>query len=151
MNQTMSQIQLAEHFNLDRNTIRTRLKQAGVEPEAGSSARNYKYDFEKARLAIERPKESNLKNEKTEKEIEILDLKIKIQKGEYASVAEYTELTHQLVNWIFTKFDKKFPENVVTKVAKAKNKAEAVAVVRLEVHTIFNELRSNPRKFLNEK
>jgi hypothetical protein len=143
--------ELAKIYGFDRATVSKKLDDAGIKPHKGKVGNEKLYFLSEVEpvLAQENLEEARLR--KMRADAELSEIKALEKKGDFASVAEFTELTHQWVNVLFTKFDKKFPENVTAKVAKAKNKAEAIAVVRREVQAIFNEFRSNPKKFLNAK
>lgn len=147
---TINQSELATMFKKDRATIRTWLIEEDIKP-TNSNKRNYLYDYDEATACIQRRTNQKWKDLKTENEAKLIEVKLQKELSAFAPVAEFAELTHQWVGWLFTKFDKKFPDIIVNKVAKAKNKQEAVAVVKREVQSIFNDFRSNPKKFLEGK
>ena len=145
-----SQTELAKHFQLDRATIRTRLEGAGVRPR-NRNPKHIQYDFEEARIAIERAKDQEWKSLKVEKEAQILDLKLQKELGNFASVAEFAELTQRWVGWLYNKLTIRLPRTVVTKIANAKDKNDAAFILTKEIESVFNEFRANPQKFLDAK
>ena len=142
--------ELAKGFGLDRATVAKRLDEAGAKWVQGKVGNEKLYLLSDVQSVLSQDDLEEAKLRKLRADAELSEIKALEKKGEFASIVEFTELTHQWIGWLFTKFDKKFPDIIVTKVAKAKNNPEAVATVRREVQAVFNEFRANPKKFLDD-
>jgi len=147
---TINISELAKLFKKDRTTIRTWLEEEGIKPISKAKT-NSAFDYELAKTAIERRLNLKLKDAKTEKEVELLTIKVQKEKGEYGSVAEFAELTQDWVKWLHNQLSVKMPRQVIRKVAKSKNETEAIQILQSHIDSIFNEFRANPKKFLDAK
>lgn len=147
---TINQSELAKLFKKDRATVRTWLEEEGIEP-TNSNKRNYLYDYDEAVAMVQRRTNQKWKETKTENEAKLLDVKLQKELGNYGSVAEFADLTQEWVKWLHNQLSIKMPKQVIKRIAKSKNEQDATAILQKAVDSIFNEFRSNPKKFLDGK
>lgn len=138
-------------FDLNRNTIREKLRKAGIKPVDGHG-RDKRY-----RLAEVEPYLDNsdsdmdeLKKRKLAAEAEERELKVQERKGELVPIAEVKNELQKIFTKMHREIAVTMPKRVASKLKKAKDAQTVTAVLTKEVSEIFERLRTDHKEFCNE-
>lgn len=138
---------LSRKFKLDRATIISRLNKAAVKP--ASSRYNEKlYNLSDVELVLSKSPLDQAKLKKLDAEAELKELEVKKRTGEFASVAEFTEVVQKIFGALHKKVAVQFPSKVGARVHNAKSQSEAVQILKTELNDIFDDLRTNFKDYL---
>ncbi len=151
---TLNVSEISRLYNLDRETVRKRLSIAGIEPQTETAREKFYLVTDELHEALLNEGDPELKAARLRKltaEANLKELELTVKNGEFAAIAEFAELTHQWIGWLYAKLTIKLPKTAIPKIVKAKDKNTAVYVLQKEIEAVFNEFRANPRKFLDEK
>lgn len=142
---------LARRFNLDRATVRTRIEKSGIKPaEEKEKEKLYILD-EKLEAILSEDELEAAKLRKTEAEADLKEIDVKIKTGEYASVAEFTEITQQIFSRLHKKLAVQLPGRIAIKLHNANSSGDVAALLKAEISKEFDSLRENFQKYLGQK
>lgn len=139
---------LAEHFVLDRATVRRRLKD--VQP-VRATAREKLYRLAEAEEAINTEDEAGYEAARTRKvaaEAARLELKLAQERGELLPTADVREYALKLFKAMQNRVGVRFPREVAPALYKAESEAQITEILQREIARIFNELRSDHTSLL---
>lgn len=139
---------LARLFNIDRQTIRTRIESAGIQPvKVAVNEKLYELN-EKLEAVLLQDELEAAKLEKLKAEGEIKKHELAIKKGEFGSVAEFTEITQKIFGKLFKKLAIQLPSRIANKVHNANSSAEVTQILKQEINNEFDSLRNDFTKYL---
>jgi hypothetical protein len=137
-------------YRVDRATVRVKLEQAGVKPVPNTMERGVWYDADEVEAVFNSEDIDEVKLRKLQAEAQLKEHELSIKKGEFASVAEFTELTHQWVGWLYKQTSSRIPaQKVLKQIARSKSEAEAKAILKKHVDEIWQEFRTGHLAILN--
>lgn len=141
---------LAKIYDLDRVTIRERLSKAGIKPVV-DGLRDKLFDVAEVDPFLNQADLEEEKLRKLRAEANLKELQLAEKRGEYAPVAEFAQLTHEWVGWLYQQSVKKITSQKTLKaIQRTKSEAEARALLKKEVDAVFADFRSNRHKILEQ-
>lgn len=141
---------LARGFDLDRATVMERLLRAGVKP-VSERANEKLYNIEDVEKILSQDELDLEKLRKIKAEADLKELQLAEKRGEYAPVAEFAQLTHDWIGWLYQQSVKKITSQKLLKaIQRTKSEAEARALLKKEVDAVFADFRSNRHKILEQ-
>lgn len=139
---------LSRMFNIDRATVRTRIENAGI--QAAQVAANEKLYLLDDRLEaiVKQDELEAAKLRKLELEADLKEHDLQVKKGEYASVAEFTEITQKIFGRLYKKLAVQLPARIAGRLHNANSSAELAQLLKTEIGKEFDALRSDFTKYL---
>jgi hypothetical protein len=138
---------LSRKFKLDRATVRERLENAEIEP-VQTKAKEKLYLLDDVEIALSQSEMNEAKLRKLDLEADIKELEYKIKSGEFASVAEFTEVTQAIFSRLQKKLAVQLPGRIASKLHNANSSADVAAILKNEIAKEFDSLRENFQKYL---
>jgi hypothetical protein len=135
--------QLAERFNLNRETVRHRTNLAGITPFSKESKKVI-YELTPRLQSVLSQTNQLLSDAKTRREMAVADreeLKVSQLRGELAPIKEVVELTQAVFTALYREFAQRQPNRLAHRLAKAKTAALAAKTLKLDTDEIFRRLR----------
>lgn len=144
----VSILALSRMFNIDRATVRDRIEKAGIKPvKTAVNEKLYALD-ENLEMIIRQDELAEAKLEKLRAEIELKEHDLAIKRGEYASVAEFTEINQKIYGRLHKRVVVQLPKRISKRLHEANSSADLAQILETELAKEFNDLRSDFRKFL---
>lgn len=138
---------LARGFDLDRATVRDRLEKAEVQPVSiKAKEKLYRLEDVEDILAQDELEEAKLRKIQAEADLKEHDLQIK--RGEFASVAEFTEIVQKIFGRLHKKLAVQMPGRIALRLHNANSSADVAALLKQEISKEFDGLRSDFKKYL---
>lgn len=141
---------LAMRYNLNRETVAKRLREAGIEPvEVKSKEKIFELTpgvtqvLERRNEALE---EVKLRGETAR--TELAEIKVRQASGELVPMADAVELVRNIVLAIYQEFTVRQPKRIAPKLAKSKNVTEVKKVLKADTDRIMKNLRENFERFI---
>lgn len=138
---------LSKKFVLDRATVRDRLDEAGIQP-VSVKAKEKLYHLDDVEIVLSQSEMNEAKLRKIEAEAELKELELKIKSGDYASVAEFTEIVQRIFGRLHKKLAVQLPGRVANRLHNANSSADVAALLKTEITKEFNDLRNDFTKYL---
>lgn len=146
--ENVSILALSRMFNLDRATVRDRIEKAGIKPvKVAVNEKLYALD-ENLEMIIRQDELAEAKLDKLRLEGEKLAHDLAVKRGEFASVAEFTEIVQKVFGRLHKKTVVQLPKRVAKRLHEANSSAELAQILETELAKEFNDLRSDFTKFL---
>jgi hypothetical protein len=141
---------LSRKFDLDRVTVKAWITKAGIEP-VSSKATETLYNLEDVEKILSQDELEEAKLRKLQAEADLKELQLAEKRGEYAPVADFAQLTHEWIGWLYQQSVKKVTSQKTLKaIQRTKNETEARAVLKKEVDAVFADFRANRHKILEQ-
>jgi hypothetical protein len=149
-NELMSVSALSRLFNIDRHTVRTRIENAGIKPN--KTAVNEKlYELnERLEAVLLQDELDEAKLRKIQAEAEMKEHELAVKKGEFGSVAEFTEITQRIFSKIYKRFAVQLPSKLANKIHNANSSAEVIQILKSAYEQELNEIRDDFPKYLSK-
>lgn len=142
--------QLEFRFNLNRATVRKRLRNAGIEPvEEHEKEKIFLLDEEL--IECLKATEEDLDEVKLRKEraaARLQEHKADVAEGIVVSVADIKHYLHGLFAALHAECTVALPRRVAAKLARAKTAADVYAILTPEIDRLFAEIRTDHKKFM---
>lgn len=138
---------LSKKFKLDRATVRERLEAAEILPRI-TKAKEKLFHLDDVEVVLAQSELNEAKLRKLDAEAELKQLEVKKKLGEYASVAEFTEVVQQIFGRLHKKLAVQMPGRIANKLHNANSAADVAAILKAELGKEFNELRNDFTKYL---
>jgi DNA-binding transcriptional regulator YhcF (GntR family) len=138
---------LAEHFGLDRATMRKRLK--FLEP-VRETKREKLYLLADAELAVEQAEDTGYKDSKRRKvasEAALLELKLQRQRGEVVEIRAVREELQEIFKRLYQRLAVQYPREIAAQLYKAESAGQITEILRHDMGRMFNDLRSDYKSF----
>lgn len=145
----MSISALSRFFKLDRATVRDRIEKAGVHA-VSVKAKEKLYRFEDVDLVLSQSELDEAKLKKLEAEAELKELDLAVKRGEYASVAEFTEIVQRMMARFYQKTVQAMPTRIASKLHNANSTIETAEILRAELIKEWKHLRDNYPDYIND-
>lgn len=148
----LNQSELALLYDLDRATVRTRLKDAGVVGTPGKH-RELLYDPDEAKAALESDSDEDYERERARKtrfDADLRELELQKQRAELLPVYEVREQMQKIIQRLYQTFAIQQPKTIAARLAKAKTPAEVEKILRESASKTFADLRRDHVKMLGE-
>jgi len=137
--------ELAKRFQLDRATVSKRLEK--VKPV--SEAANKKlYDIAEVEDLLSEDALDEAKLAKLNTERELKEHQLKVARGEYASVHEFTDRLQRIFSTMHKRLAVQLPRKVARKLLHANSETEIGDILGNEISSVFDELRTDHKQFL---
>jgi hypothetical protein len=143
--------QLAERFELDRATVRSYLAEAGVKPRR---------ETKREKLYLLAEVEPHLDNSsdplkaarlrKLEQESDLLDLRLKRERGELVSIQEVGNEIQEIFKRLYQKLAVQYPREIAPQLYKAESSGQITDIMRHDMGRFFNELREDHTSLFRE-
>lgn len=149
--QFLSLSKLAMRFSLHRQTVKTRLDEAGIEPIKVKEKEKL-YELNTALETALVAKTKSIEEVKLRKEkavAELSEIKVAQAKGEMCSVAEFIAVVQSIFGTLHKKSCVHLPKTLAKKLKKAKNETEITRILEKEYSAVFTDLRENFKNFLD--
>lgn len=145
--------QIAMRVGLNRATVRQRLLDLGVDPVERKAKENlYAFtDDLQEQLNSETKPLDLVKLRKETADAEMRELNLAKTKGEMVAVADFSAVVQQLFGAMHKKCAVQLPKQLAKKVANSKNESEIAKIVANSYAKVFDDLRSDYKKFLDPK
>lgn len=150
----MSQIQkysitaLSKKLKLDRGTVRERLEEMGFEAVSSGKGKETLYELTPDDLKSLGNDEYEVERiRKTKAEADLKEHQLKIQLGEFGSVAEFTEIVAKIFKSYKAGIKKSFVKNK-KKLHEANSETEMLQIIENVIETESNELRRDWEKYI---
>ena len=151
----LNQTQLAERFGLDRITVRTRLKEAGIEPTKKAGGREYLYELtpeiEQAIYPDERADYEAERARKTRYDADLRELELAQRRGELIDRREVRDELQTIFTRLYQKLVNQLPRELSGALFRAESPEHCVAVLQKATAKIFSDLREEHEKLLTGK
>lgn len=142
--------ELAQGFNLNRETVAKRLRLAGIAPvEKKAKETLYKLDARLEEILI--AADADIEAERLRKisaEADLKEMQAQQLRGELAPVSEFQEIVQALFGGLYKEIAVRFPKKVAARCARAKTAAEAAALLQQQLNGIFLAIRNDFSAFL---
>ena len=139
---------MARMFRIDRQTVREKLRRAGLEPVAHEVGKEKLYVLEDAEPILRKDELEEARLEKTRAEAELKGHQLKIAKGEFASVAEFTEVTQEIFKRLYSRIAVQLPGRLATRLHNANNSSEVAQILKNALNKEFTDLRTDFPRYL---
>jgi len=139
--------QLAKKFKLDRATIRERVELNEIEP-VSTKANEKLYHLDDVEVLLSQSELNEAKLRKLDAEAELKELEVKKKLGEFASVAEFTEIVQKIFGRLHKKLAVQLPGRIANKLHNAATAADGAALLKQEISKEFDALRSDFKKYI---
>lgn len=146
----LSMMGLARRFDLDRETVRKRLDEAGIIP-VSEKAKEKLYELTprlRSVLAKTNEKLDEVKLRKESAAAELAEIKLKEARDELVSRDEFLDLLNQIFGAMYQETAVRLPQRIAAKLHKAKSSKDVHTVLKREIEKIFSDLRADHSKFL---
>jgi len=141
---------LSRRFKLDRKTVRDRIEKAGIEAiEERAKEKLYLLD-EKLESVLSLNEMDAAKLKKTEAEAELKEIEVKRKLGEFASVAEFTEIIQRLMSRFYSKTVVNMPRRIAMRLHNADSSAEVARILTEEMIKEWKNLRDDYPEYIND-
>jgi hypothetical protein len=142
---------LAERFDLDRATVRSYLAAAGVKPRQVKKR-------EKLYLVAEvEPYLDNSSDplkaarlRKLEQESDLLDLKLKRERGELVLISEVGDEIQEVFKRLYQRLAVQYPREIAAQLYKAESPGQITDIMRHDMGRFFNEIREDYTSLFRE-
>lgn len=140
--------ELAKLTTLDRATVRKRLEE--VEPAPGpKGAKTYELvDALPALIAGASAEMDAAKLRKMQAEADLKENELAIERGEVVPVKEVQSYALNLFKRVHNRIGVQLPREIAQQLYKAESAAQITEILRTETGRIFNDLRSDHKRFL---
>ncbi|HRJ90084.1 MAG TPA: hypothetical protein PLX39_15510 [Pyrinomonadaceae bacterium] len=139
---------LSRKFNLDRATVRDRINRNEIEPHS-IKAKEKLYLLSDVENLLSQTGLTDAKFRKTHAEAELKTLELKKKSGEFASIAEFTEILQAMLSNFYTKTVVTLPTRISAKLHNANSSAQVGAILRDELNKEWKMLRENYPDYVN--
>lgn len=138
---------LSRKFKLDRATVRERLEKAEIKPHSAKQKEKL-YHLDDVEIVLSQSELNEAKLRKIDAEAELKELELKRKSGEYASVAEFTEITQKIYSRLYKKLAVQLPARIASRLHNANSSSEVADLLKREISKEFDDLRTDFTKYL---
>lgn len=140
---------LAEYFELDRATLRKRLDEAKVKPVVNEPNRKL-YRLEDCEAALQQENELDaVKLRKMQAEATLKEILVERETGDVVSRKEVEDYLQKLFTALYQRITVRFPRDIGPQLFKAESAAALTKDLQTNLITIFHEVRTDHRRFLD--
>lgn len=146
----LNQSELATLFDLDRITVRSRLREGGIEGKPGKY-RELLYDPDEVKAVLESKEDEDYERERARKtrfDADLRELELQKQRAELLPVYEVREQVQKIIQRLYQTFAIQQPKTIAARCAKAKSAAEVEKILREVASKAFADLRRDHAKML---
>jgi transcriptional regulator with XRE-family HTH domain len=142
---------LAERFDLDRATVRKYLAAAGVEPRK-ETKREKLYLLAEVEPYLSNPSDplAAARLRKLEQESDLLDLKLRRERGELVSITEVGDEIQAVFKLLYQRVAVQYPREIAAQLYKAESPGQITDIMRHDMGRIFNEIREDYTSLFRE-
>jgi Protein of unknown function (DUF1441) len=145
---SLSISELAKLCGLDRATVTKRLASVPSSPGAKSAKLYLLSEALPALIKGESSEMEEAKLRKMQAEAHLKELEFRREQEEVVEVKEVLNYTLQLFKGMHNRVGVRFPREIAQQLYKAESPAQITEVLQREIGRIFNELRSDHKRFL---
>lgn len=140
---------LSKKFKLDRATVRERLEAAEILPRI-TKAKEKLFHLDDVEVVLAQSELNEAKLRKLDAEAELKELEVKKKLGEYASVAEFTEILQRLFGAFYQKTAIALPKRIASRLHNANSTAEVMEILQNEIKSEWKEFGENYPEYVND-
>lgn len=140
--------QLAEQFEMDRATVRKRLKDLPPAQVKGREKLYPRRDAEAVLSAAENPGLDEAKRRKASIEAELLELKLRRERGDLLDVKEVRSELQEIFKRLHQYFCVHYPAEAAARLYKAESPAQIAEILQRDFGRTFNDFRGDYKSFL---
>lgn len=141
---------LSRKFKLDRATIRERLEKNEIKPHSVKSNEKL-YLLEDVEFILLQSELNEAKFRKLDAEAELKELEVKKKLGEFASVAEFTEIVQRMMSGFYSKTVIQMPARIASRLHNANNTADVAEILKSEMIKEWKNLRDHYPDYIKIK
>jgi hypothetical protein len=140
---------LADFFEMDRATLRKKLDEAKVKPVVNEPNRKL-YKLEDVEAALQQENELDaVKLRKMQAEATLKEILVERETGDIVSRKEVEDYLQKLFTALYQRLAVRFPREIAPTLYKAESPAALTKDLQTNIETIFHEVRTDHRRFLN--
>lgn len=138
---------LSRKFKLDRATVRERLETAEIKPVA-VKAKEKLYLLDDVQIILSQSEMNEAKFRKLDAEADLKELELQVKRGEYASVAEFTEIVQKIFGRLHKKLAVQMPGRIALRLHNANSSSDVSDLLKAEINKEFDALRHDFKQYL---
>lgn len=141
---------LAMRFDLNRETVVKRIRNAGIEP-VELRAKEKLYELTSRLITVLEQRNEKLEEVKLRGETakaQLVEIKVKQAEGELVPMAEAVELVHKIISRIYQEFAVRQPKRIAGHLARKKTAIEVKKILKADTDKIMKGVRTNFEEFL---
>lgn len=144
--------ELSLRFNIERATVRNRIREAEIQPSYSvSKTKVYELTPElEAALTRHDPDIEAEKLRKIRAEADLKEAQVRKEKGELVETGDVTEYLTRLFGGLHKEITIRFPRRVAAKLARTKATKDVTLLLQAELGKIFDTARTNHKRFLTD-